>query len=152
MVVFRSIDGSWKKNDHSSKTPRPDVFLMKGRLEIKIKSNFSAHHQLRINGREEKPHTHNWVIEAVFCVPQPCEQTLKRDLETQMRREISVLDGRNLGDIEPFRALPASAENLAFALFSRFRRSIAGLPAQVSRVTVEETPRCRASFIPSEEP
>jgi len=121
--------------------------VTEGRLEIKIKSRFSALHQLRLHGKPEKPHGHNWHVEAFFSAPIPCEPSTHIALASLVKQVVSGLEGKNLMHLKALQHRPPSAENLAAHLYNRMKQEIGSLPVTITQVTVEETPRCRASYI-----
>jgi len=121
---------------------------MQGQIEIQFKGGFSAVHQLQVDGVEEKPHIHNWVVTVIFSMPPPGDPALKRTLEKRVKEELAGLEGRDLGSSESLQDRPPSAENLAFAIFNLLRQKTDKRSARITRVTVEETPRCRASYLP----
>ena len=85
--------------------------------EISVEYSFAAGHALRgYRGKCENPHGHNYKVRITLA-----GETLDnigllydfKDLKTVMNEVIERLDHQYLNDIEPFRELNPSAENMA---------------------------------------
>jgi 6-pyruvoyltetrahydropterin/6-carboxytetrahydropterin synthase len=86
-------------------------------FEVSVEDTFAAGHALRgYRGKCENPHGHNYKVRITLA-----GETLDnigllydfKDLKTVMNEVIDRLDHQYLNDIEPFRELNPSAENMA---------------------------------------
>ncbi len=120
--------------------------------EIVVESEFSAAHALVIGGVRESLHGHNWHTEAVVS-----GETLDGDgllcdfhtVEAELRAITGRFHNRNLNEVEPFTTVNPSAEQVARVIAEELSSRLDGSlspHAWVSRVTVTEAARCRATY------
>lgn len=121
-------------------------------FEITVEETFSSGHALRgYRGKCENPHGHNYRVRVALVGAELNGIGLLydfKDLKTLLRRETEALDHQYLNDLEPFRELNPSAENLARFLFERLKRGLEGNAAGVRlrAVTVFETDITAATY------
>jgi 6-pyruvoyltetrahydropterin/6-carboxytetrahydropterin synthase len=120
-------------------------------FEVTVEETFSSGHALRgYRGKCENPHGHNYRV----CV---CLQGRElnaigllydfKDLKAAIRRETERLDHQYLNDLEPFREINPSAENMARVLFERIGAHLQGADGiAVKSVTVYETDTTAAKY------
>ena len=114
-------------------------------FEIVVEETFSSGHALRgYRGKCENPHGHNYKIRVALAGERLNEIGLLydfKDLKAIIRRETDALDHQYLNDLEPFRELNPSAENLARFLFEKVRDQLNATQGAVviRSVTVFET-------------
>ncbi len=118
---------------------------------ISVEHTFAAGHALRgYRGKCENVHGHNYRIIARLEGSELDEIGLLCDftqLKVWMREIVERLDHQFLNDLEPFRTLNPSAENLARYIYQGLRERAAGLPrARLAEVTVFETDVTSASY------
>src|SRR5512142_1445821 len=86
-------------------------------FEVSVEDTFAAGHALRgYRGKCENPHGHNYKVRITLAGEQLDSIGLLydfKDLKTVMNEVIERLDHQMLNDIEPFRTLNPSAENMA---------------------------------------
>lgn len=121
-------------------------------FEITVEETFSSGHALRgYRGKCENPHGHNYRVCVKLAGPKLNEIGLLmdfKDLKTLIRLEVASLDHQYLNDLEPFREVNPSAENLAKHFYERIE---AGLQAgaqgvAIRSVTVYETDATAAVY------
>jgi len=97
-------------------------------FEIKVKGSFSAAHNLRnYHGKCERLHGHNWAIEAVFRYNKLGKDGMAIDFKlakAAMRDIIDKLDHSYLNDIEPFKKINPTSENIAKFIYDGIRIKI----------------------------
>ncbi|HVA63715.1 MAG TPA: 6-carboxytetrahydropterin synthase QueD [Terriglobales bacterium] len=114
-------------------------------FEITVEETFSSGHALRgYRGKCENQHGHNYRVRVALTGPRLNSIGLLYDfkqLKTIIREETERLDHQYLNDLEPFREMNPSAENLARFLFERVREQLQHNPEGVTvrTVTVYET-------------
>lgn len=86
-------------------------------FEISVDESFSAGHALRgYRGKCENPHGHNYKVRITLAGEELDKIGLLwdfKDLKAAMNEVIDRFDHQYLNDIEPFKQLNPSAENLA---------------------------------------
>ncbi|MDP3730163.1 MAG: 6-carboxytetrahydropterin synthase QueD [Candidatus Omnitrophota bacterium] len=95
--------------------------------EIKVKSNFSAAHNLRnYHGKCERLHGHNWNIEAIFVYKSLSEAGMAVDFKEAKRLLESVLgkfDHSYLNETEAFKRLNPTSENMAKLIYDGIKKN-----------------------------
>lgn len=120
--------------------------------EVTVEREFSSGHFLRnYRGKCENPHGHNYKVRVALAGPRLNAIGLLydfKDLKAFLRRETELLDHQYLNDLEPFRELNPSAENLARFLFERLEQALAANAegVRVKTVTVYETDTTAAVY------
>ncbi|VBB42247.1 6-carboxy-5,6,7,8-tetrahydropterin synthase [uncultured Desulfatiglans sp.] len=118
--------------------------------ELKIVTHFAAAHQLReYEGGCERLHGHNWTVEVFVAGDTLGENGLLVDfklVKEATQRVLDALDHRFLNDLEPFRALNPSSENIARYIFERLAAELDDGRVHVSRVTAWESENACATY------
>lgn len=116
---------------------------------ISVQTSFWASHQLKLpDGRKEKIHWHNWLVQAKICSNQLNKMGIAFDFNRLKTILISItdtlVDGQNKDNSYPD-ASGLSAEMIAKYIYERLEER---LPEGVNlkSVTVTEEPGCSASF------
>jgi 6-pyruvoyltetrahydropterin/6-carboxytetrahydropterin synthase len=118
--------------------------------ELKIITQMACAHQLReFEGRCENLHGHNWKIE-VFVTGEELEPNgilidFKR-VKTATEEVIDQLDHKFLNDVEYFRRVNPSSENIARYIFRALEQTLNNEKARVSKVTAWESDTACASY------
>lgn len=119
--------------------------------ELKVISKFAAAHQLAmVTEKCENLHGHNWKIE-VFVAGRELNRwgvlvdfgELKRHLSDVM----DTLDHKFLNNIEAFRNINPSSENIAKYIADQMQSRLADLSIRISRVRVWESDDACATYI-----
>jgi 6-pyruvoyltetrahydropterin/6-carboxytetrahydropterin synthase len=121
--------------------------------EVTVEDSFAAGHYLRnYKGKCENPHGHNYKVRVTLRGAQLDHAGLLldfKDLKEVMKHVIDRLDHQMLNDIEPFKVLNPSAENLAKYFYDqaneRLKRVTNGR-VDVKDVTVFETDTTTARY------
>lgn len=94
--------------------------------EIKVKSNFSAAHNLRnYRGKCENLHGHNWNIEAVFAYEELGKEGMAVDFKEAKGLLESVLekfDHSYLNETGPFKKINPTSENMAKLIYDGIKK------------------------------
>ncbi len=118
--------------------------------EVKIKSDFSAAHNLReVGGKCESLHGHNFTVEVVVESQTLDEGGMVVDfrvLKAKTKEVLDPLDHRYLNELAPFRDSNPSSENLAAYIYHALSRQIDRGTRRVSRVSVWESGTSRATY------
>ena len=122
-------------------------------FEVTVEDSFAAGHYLRnYKGKCENPHGHNYKVRVTLQGRELDHAGLLldfKDLKTVMKPTIDRLDHQMMNDIEPFKTLNPSAENLAKYFFdetnSRMKSATAGR-VSVKVVTIWETDTTTATY------
>lgn len=121
-------------------------------FQVSVEETFSAGHALRgYKGKCENVHGHNYRVRATIDGPQLDDIGLLLDfthLKAAIREIIKRLDHQFINDLEPFRTLNPSAENLAKYFYEEIVRLLKGLPpgARLTEVIVWETDTSSARY------
>ena len=123
-------------------------------FQVSVTETFSSGHALRgYKGKCENVHGHNYRVQIKLTGPQLDNIGLLVDfteLKRVLRGIIAVLDHQFLNDLEPFKTVNPSAENLAKYFYDETQRHLTSLPAgaSITEVTVWETDTASAQFRP----
>jgi len=118
--------------------------------ELKIITHMACAHQLReFEGRCENLHGHNWKVE-VFVTGEELEPNgllidFKR-IKTVTGKVIDELDHKFLNDMEVFKEVNPSSENIAHYIFRALADALNSEKVRVSRVTAWESDTACASY------
>jgi 6-pyruvoyltetrahydropterin/6-carboxytetrahydropterin synthase len=118
--------------------------------ELKIITQMACAHQLReFEGRCESLHGHNWKIEVVVTgedlEPNGILIDFKK-IKTATEKVVDELDHRFLNDMDHFKEVNPSSENIARYIFKALSRSLDSQKARVSTVTAWESDTACASY------
>ncbi len=107
-------------------------------FQVSVEETFSAGHALRgYRGKCENVHGHNYRVRVTLEGPQLDAIGLLVDfthLKQVIREIMGRLDHQFMNDLEPFKAVNPSAENVAKYFYEEVTRQLKGLP-QGARVT-----------------
>jgi 6-pyruvoyltetrahydropterin/6-carboxytetrahydropterin synthase len=123
-------------------------------FEVRVEETFSSGHALRgYKGKCENVHGHNYRVRVTLAGPALNEIGLLvdfTDLKRVVRGIIAGIDHQFLNDLEPFRTVNPSAENLAKYFYDETRRGLSDLPdgAKIAEVIVWETDTSSAIYRP----
>jgi 6-pyruvoyltetrahydropterin/6-carboxytetrahydropterin synthase len=125
-------------------------------FEVSVEETFSAGHALRgYRGKCENVHGHNYRVRVTLEGPQLDDIGLLVDfteLKRVVREIMGRLDHQFINDLEPFKTVNPSAENLAKYFYDEVTRLLRGLPpgAHVTDVILWETDTSRAQYRPAD--
>src|ERR1700756_4536534 len=122
-------------------------------FEVTVEDSFAAGHYLRnYKGKCENPHGHNYKIRVTLAGAELDKAGLLldfKDLREVMKQVIDRLDHQMINDVEPFKTVNPSAENLAKYFYdessARLQRATGGR-VKVKDVTVFETESTTAKY------
>jgi len=122
-------------------------------FEVTVEDTFAAGHYLRkYKGKCENPHGHNYKVRVTLAGPELDKAGLLvdfKDLKDVMKHVIDRLDHQMINDLEPFKVLNPSAENLAKYFYdetnTKLRRETEGR-VRVKDVTIWETDVTTATY------
>jgi 6-pyruvoyltetrahydropterin/6-carboxytetrahydropterin synthase len=123
-------------------------------FEVSVEETFSAGHALRgYRGKCENLHGHNYRVRVTLEGPQLDSIGLLCDfthLKQVMREIIGGLDHQFMNDLEPFRVVNPSAENMAKYFYDEVTRQLKDLPAgaRIADIVVWETDTTSAKYRP----
>ena len=123
-------------------------------FQVSVEETFSSGHALRgYKGKCENVHGHNYRVQVTLQGPQLDNIGLLVDfteLKRVLRGIISGLDHQFLNDLDAFKTVNPSAENLAKYFYDETHRQMMNLPAGagITEVTVWETDTSSAQFRP----
>ena len=116
-------------------------------FEIKIKSDFSAAHNLKnYRGKCERLHGHNWFVEAVFSYGELDKDGMAIDFRKAkklLKGVIDKLDHSYLNDLKMLNGINPTSENMAKFIYDRVKKANVNLKS----VSVWENENSCASFI-----
>ena len=100
-------------------------------FEIKVKADFSAAHNLRnYDGKCEKLHGHNWIVEAAFRYKKLDENGLAVDFriaKAALKDAIEELDHSYLNESGYFKKTNPTSENIAKFIFDIVKKNMKDL-------------------------
>ena len=119
--------------------------------ELKVTSQFAAAHQLReYEGGCERLHGHNWKIEVYVIGERLGKEGLLidfREVKNATNRALDELDHEFLNELEPFKALNPSSENIARHIFKFLSHELNKDNIRVSKVAAWESDSACASYM-----
>jgi 6-pyruvoyltetrahydropterin/6-carboxytetrahydropterin synthase len=119
--------------------------------ELRIISQFAAAHQLSgFEGGCENLHGHNWKIEVTVTGMELGKNGLLIDfklIKEATKRALDELDHKFLNELDAFRSLNPSSENIARHVFESISRSLKSQGLRVSKVTAWESDSACASYL-----
>ena len=123
---------------------------MAGVFEVYVKTHFSAAHRLEgYAGDCARAHGHNWIVEAYVKCTELDQIGIGidfRDIKQAVREVLFNLDHFDLNELEPFREVNPSSENIAKYIYQELSKKLNTHSAKVSRVKVCETPGAGAYY------
>jgi 6-pyruvoyltetrahydropterin/6-carboxytetrahydropterin synthase len=122
-------------------------------FEVSVEDTFAAGHALRgYRGKCENPHGHNYKVRITLAGESLDHIGLLydfKDLKGVMNEVIDYLDHQFLNDIEPFRNMNPSAENMAKYFYDEISRRLQAATngrVRVVRVKLWETDTTTATY------
>lgn len=123
-------------------------------FQVSVEETFSAGHALRgYKGKCENPHGHNYRVRVTVEGPQLDSIGLLVDfvqVKQIIREVMGRLDHQFMNDLEPFKSVNPSAENLAKYFYDEITKQLKGMPpdAKITDVVLWETDTSRAQYRP----
>jgi 6-pyruvoyltetrahydropterin/6-carboxytetrahydropterin synthase len=122
--------------------------------ELKIKSDFSAAHNLRgYEGVCESLHGHNWYVEVFVKSPGLNDIGLVidfKELKAHTKEVTFELDHKYLNDLDYFKKVNPSSENIAKYIFDELEKKIKTADVVLSKVSVYESLNSSATYYKEE--
>jgi 6-pyruvoyltetrahydropterin/6-carboxytetrahydropterin synthase len=119
-------------------------------FEITVKGQFNSAHQIRdYGGKCEELHGHNWLVEARVTKPDVADDGMVIDfavLKKQLNIILDDLDHKFINDLEPFKTINPTSENMARHIYQRLSDMINDNDVKVSSVSVWETDTSCATY------
>ena len=119
-------------------------------FELKIVTHFAAAHQLReFDGKCENLHGHNWKVEVYVTGGKLGENGLLidfRQIKKATEEVLDRLDHQFLNELEEFKTINPSSENIARYIFEALAREFNNNDVTISRVTAWESDTACASY------
>ena len=120
--------------------------------EVTIRKTFSAAHILKeIGGKCEEMHGHNFIVEVTVAGPSLNSDDLLIDfrvLKGWTNEVLEEMDHKYLNDVECFKGMNPSSEQVARYIYSRLAEKAASLKLTLAQVTVWESENARVSYRP----
>ncbi len=117
---------------------------------LTIHTHFAAAHNLiNYQGDCENLHGHNWKVEVTVAARELDKAGLGIDfkiLKKETNTMLDLLDHKYLNDLEPFRELSPSSENIARFLFEQLSERLNDGNVTVEKVNVWESDHACASY------
>lgn len=121
--------------------------------ELKVRTRFAAAHYLNdYSGPCARLHGHTWKVEVAVQGRDLDHSGILvdfNDIKSSIKNIIGALDHRNLNDIEPFKAVNPTAENLARYIYEQLKPKLAyrerGI--EITSVRVWESPDASATYM-----
>jgi len=117
--------------------------------EVKVKSKFSSAHYLReYKGKCEELHGHNWHVEAISQAEELNGIGMVADfgkLKKELNEILQDLDHKHLNEIEYFKTVNPTSENIARYLYDRLTEKAPEI--KIKAVTVWETDSSAATYV-----
>jgi 6-pyruvoyltetrahydropterin/6-carboxytetrahydropterin synthase len=123
-------------------------------FQVSVEETFSSGHALRgYRGKCENVHGHNYRVRVTLEGRELDNIGLLMDfthLKKVLREVSGTLDHQFMNDLEPFKTVNPSAENVAKYFFEQVNRQLTNLPpgARITDVIVWETDTSRAQYRP----
>ena len=96
--------------------------------DIKIKSNFSAAHNLKdYKGKCERLQGHNWIVEAVFSYETVDKSGLAidfKDAKEALGAVLEKLDHAYLNDVTALGGINPTSENIAKSIYDDLKKKV----------------------------
>jgi len=117
-------------------------------FEISVETTFNARHAITVDGVEEEPHGHDWHVIATVQGKSLDDDGLLvdfHDLQHQLDKAVSPLRDADLNTCAALHNQNPTAERVAWYIA---KQMLEATPTVLSRVTVTEAPRCKATYTP----
>jgi 6-pyruvoyltetrahydropterin/6-carboxytetrahydropterin synthase len=117
---------------------------------LSILTSFAAaHNLLHYQGDCENLHGHNWKVEVTVSTEMLDKSGLGIDfkiLKKHTREVMNYLDHKYLNDLDAFKGISPSSEQIARFIFERVEKSLNDYEVTVDKVTVWESDNAYASY------
>ena len=120
---------------------------------VKVEGDFSSAHNLReYKGKCEELHGHNWKVEVVVSSETLDKAGLLVDfsvLKKQLNDVLTLLDHKHLNEIEYFKKVNPTSENIAKYIYSKLiadSSQLIGPNSRIKSVTVWESEKSCATY------
>jgi len=117
---------------------------------LKVCTSFAAAHCLiHYQGDCENLHGHNWKVEVTVTAKELDKAGLGMDfklLKRETNELLKTLDHKYLNDLEPFRGISPSSENLARYIFRELSLKLNNENIKIDLITVWESDCACASY------
>lgn len=124
-------------------------------FEVSVEQTFAAGHSLRhYRGKCENVHGHNYRVRVTVTGEELNSIGLLVDfveLKKHLRAIVERLDHQYINDLEPFRDVNPSAENIARFFYDELNRQFGGnghAPIRIAEVRIWETDTSTAAYRP----
>ncbi|MGA7827329.1 MAG: 6-carboxytetrahydropterin synthase QueD [Geobacteraceae bacterium] len=111
--------------------------------QLKITCNFaSAHNLMHYQGDCENLHGHNWKVEVSVTAHELDKAGLGIDfkkLKAETKTLLKTLDHKYLNELEPFKSVSPSSENIARYIYQELSRTLNNENIRVESITVWES-------------
>lgn len=117
--------------------------------EVTIKKSFSAAHTLKIGGKCEDLHGHNFVVEVTVSTRELDSEEIVIDFRLLKRWTNEILeefDHKYLNDLPLFKNINPTSENIARIVYEKITEMIDKPGVTISHVRVWESESSRATF------
>ena len=122
---------------------------------LKVITDFAASHILEGHpGKCARLHGHNWTLEVEAEARSLNSIGMAMDfadLKALVSQVVDDMDHRHLNDLADFDGINPTAEHLAAVVYRRVAEGLADYPAEVTAVTVWETPRAGVRYTRSDD-
>lgn len=118
-------------------------------FSVTVTKSFSAAHALKIGGRCENLHGHNFRVDVTVEGRELSPEGLLvdfRDLKKWTAEALDELDHKFLNELPAFSGDCATSERVARFIFDRLAARMEGQAARIAGVTVWESENARASY------
>lgn len=124
-------------------------------FELKVTESFAAAHKLAmVTEKCENLHGHNWKVELYIRAEKLNDAGVVMDfgiIKKYLRDLLGCLDHKYLNELEPFKHINASSENIAKYIAEEIDKKIEEPGVCVSRVIVWESDNACATYYPTYE-
>ncbi len=119
---------------------------------VTVEGRFAAAHAVRgYDGSCERLHGHNFAVTVVAETATLNEIGIAvdfKELSKHLGDVLAILDHQHLNELPAFSTRNATAENVAAFVYEKLAPKAEELGAKLRKVTVEESPKYAASFVP----
>jgi 6-pyruvoyltetrahydropterin/6-carboxytetrahydropterin synthase len=118
-------------------------------FKVTITKSFSAAHALKIGGKCEDLHGHNFKVDVTVEGPGLTPEGILIDFRDLKRWTVEILDEldhKYLNDLPPFNGGCATSENVAQHIFTLIADRMRGQSARIAEVTVWESDNSRVTY------
>ena len=123
---------------------------MSGVYEVYIQTHFSAAHRLNgYPGDCSRTHGHNWIVDVFVKCFKLNDIGIGidfRDIKVSVKEVLANLDHFDLNELEPFRKVNPTSENIAKYLYEELSRKLNADTVKISKIKVSETPGAGAFY------